>query len=88
MASDQLKQMNELYTSIKERLANPDIDLATLRDIAEKVHLVASEPEAVTYAEDRCRWRAGAVVHPRGLRSGSRFAAQPRRRYSRHLNAH
>ena len=40
MASDQLKQMNELYTSIKERLANPDIDLATLRDIAEKVHLV------------------------------------------------
>jgi len=51
MASDQLKQMNELYTSIKERLANPDIDLATLRDIAEKVHLVASEPEAVTYAE-------------------------------------
>src|ERR1700746_2002144 len=51
MASKQLKQMNELYASIKERLSAPDIDLATLRDIAEKVHLAASEPEAVTYAE-------------------------------------
>ena len=51
MASQQLKQMNELYTSIKEWLSRPDIDLATRRDIAEKVHLAASEPEAVTYAE-------------------------------------
>lgn len=51
MASEQLKQMNELYASIKQRLANPDIDLETLRDIAEKVHLAASEPEGVTYAE-------------------------------------
>jgi len=51
MASKQLKQMNELYASIKEALSNPDIDLATRRDIAEKVHLAASEPEAVTYAE-------------------------------------
>jgi epsilon-lactone hydrolase len=51
MASQQLKQMNELYASIKEWLSKPDIDLATRRDIAEKVHLAASEPEAVTYAE-------------------------------------
>jgi epsilon-lactone hydrolase len=51
MASEQLNQMNELYTSIKERLANPDIDLATCRDVAENAHLAASEPEAVTYAE-------------------------------------
>jgi monoterpene epsilon-lactone hydrolase len=51
MASEQQKQMNVLYASIKEQLSNPDIDLATLRDIAEKVHLAATEPEAVTYAE-------------------------------------
>jgi len=51
MASEQQKQMNELYASIKERLSNPDIDLATRRDIAENFHLAATEPEAVTYAE-------------------------------------
>jgi acetyl esterase/lipase len=51
MASEQQKQMNALYASIKERLSNPDIDLATRRDIAENAHLAASEPEAVTYAE-------------------------------------
>jgi acetyl esterase/lipase len=39
--------MNELYASIKERLSNPDIDLATRRDIAENFHLA----ETVTYAE-------------------------------------
>jgi hypothetical protein len=31
MASQQLKQMNELYVVIKERLANSDIDLARRR---------------------------------------------------------
>ena len=51
MASEQQKQMNALYESIKERLSSPDIDLTTLRDVAEKVHLAATEPEAVTYAE-------------------------------------
>jgi epsilon-lactone hydrolase len=51
MASEQQKQMNALYASIKERLSNPDIDLATRRDIAENFHLAATEPEAVTYAE-------------------------------------
>jgi len=43
--------MNELYASIKERVSKPDIDLATIRDIVENLHLAASEPEAVTYAE-------------------------------------
>jgi monoterpene epsilon-lactone hydrolase len=51
MASQQLKQMNELYASIKKWLSKPDIDLPTRRDIAENAHLAASEPEAVTYAE-------------------------------------
>jgi acetyl esterase/lipase len=51
MASKQLKRMNELYASIKERLSKPDIGLATIRDIVENLHLAAVEPEAVTYAE-------------------------------------
>jgi monoterpene epsilon-lactone hydrolase len=51
MASKQLKLMDELYASIKERLSKPGFDLATTRDILENLHLAASEPEAVTYAE-------------------------------------
>jgi acetyl esterase/lipase len=51
MASKQLKLMNDLYASIKERMSKPDLDLATNRDIAENLHLAATEPEAVTYAE-------------------------------------
>src|SRR6266436_824879 len=51
MASQQLKHMNELYASIKERVSKPGLDLATIRDIAESLHVAASEPEAVTYAE-------------------------------------
>ena len=51
MASEQQKQMNELYASIKERVSKPGLDLATIRDIMENLHLAAIEPEAVTYAE-------------------------------------
>jgi epsilon-lactone hydrolase len=51
MASKQLNQMVELYASIKERASKPDLDLATIRDIAENLHLAATEPGAVTYAE-------------------------------------
>ena len=51
MASKQLKLMNDLYASIKERMSKPDLDLATNRDIVENLHLAAAEPEAVTYAE-------------------------------------
>ena len=51
MASEQLKHMNELYASIKDRVSKPGLDLATIRDIVENLHLAASEPEAVTYAE-------------------------------------
>jgi len=51
MASKQLKLMNDLYASIKERMSTPGLDLATNRDIVENLHLAAAEPEAVTYAE-------------------------------------
>ena len=45
MASKQMKQMNELYRSIKERVSKPGLDLATNRDIVENLHLTAIEPE-------------------------------------------
>jgi acetyl esterase/lipase len=51
MASKQLKQMTELFASLRERASKPDLDLATRRDILENLHVAASEPEAVTYAE-------------------------------------
>ena len=51
MASAQAKQMNELYASMKERVSKPGLDLATIRDIMENLHLAAIEPEGVTYAE-------------------------------------
>ena len=51
MASKQLKLMNDLYASIKERVSKPGLDLAANRDIVENLHLAAAEPEAVTYAE-------------------------------------
>jgi epsilon-lactone hydrolase len=51
MASKQLNQMAELYASIKERASKPELDLATIRDIVESLHLAAIEPEAVAYAE-------------------------------------
>ena len=38
MASEQQKQMNELYASIKERVSKPGLDLATIRDIIENLH--------------------------------------------------
>jgi acetyl esterase/lipase len=44
MASQQLVHMNELYTSIKERISKPDIDLATRRDSAENLHWPPANP--------------------------------------------
>jgi acetyl esterase/lipase len=51
MASTQLKVMNDLYASIKERASKPGLDLATNRNIVENLHLATAEPQAVTYAE-------------------------------------
>jgi len=51
MSSQQLAQMNKLYASIRQRISKPNLDLVTIRDIVENLHLAASEPEAVTYAE-------------------------------------
>lgn len=51
MSSPQLHQMAAFYRAISDRLSQPGVDLPTQRDIVERLHLLASEPEGVTYAE-------------------------------------
>ena len=36
---------------MRDRLSDPHLDLATIRDIVETAHIAAKEPEGVTYAE-------------------------------------
>ena len=51
MVSTQHNQMAQFFASITERMSHGDFDLATIRDVYEKLHLAASEPEGVSYAE-------------------------------------
>ena len=51
MASKQAKQMADFFASSAERMSKPDLDLATMRDIIEGLHVCGTEPEGVTYAE-------------------------------------
>lgn len=51
VASEESKHLVELFASVKERMWKPNLDLATIRDIVENLHLATTEPEAVTYVE-------------------------------------
>lgn len=52
MASKEADYLRALYASWAERLgANPEMDLATMRDVFEEWHLPTKEPEGVGYAE-------------------------------------
>src|SRR5260370_28396731 len=51
MVTEQAKQMAEFHASIAARTSKPDLDLATMRDITEGLHVCGTEPEGVTYAE-------------------------------------
>jgi len=51
MVSTQNKQMAQFFASVTERMSRSDLDLATIRDVYESLHLAASEPEGVCYAE-------------------------------------
>jgi len=51
MVSTQNKQMAQFFASLAERMSRPDLDLATIRDVYENLHLAAKEPEGVCYAE-------------------------------------
>ena len=87
MASKQMKHMNELYASIKERVLKPGLDLATNRDIVENLHLAAIEPEAVTYAEVDADGVPALWCIPQGS-DPDRVLLQPLRWLSRYLDAH
>src|SRR5260370_20574607 len=51
MVTEQAKQMAEFFASIAARTSKPDLDVATMRDINEGLHVCGTEPEGVTYAE-------------------------------------
>ena len=51
MISQQTKHMAQFFASVTEEASKPGLDLTTIRDIYEKLHLAATEPEGVTYAE-------------------------------------
>ena len=45
------EQMAEFYNEPRNRFLNSNVDLATQRDVVERLHLAGAEPEDVTYAE-------------------------------------
>ena len=51
MVSTQNKQMAQFFASVTERMSHGDFDLPSIRDIYETMHLAASGPEWVSYAE-------------------------------------
>ena len=51
MISKQTKHMAQFFASVTEEASKPGLDLTTIRDIYEKLHLAATEPEGGAYAE-------------------------------------
>jgi monoterpene epsilon-lactone hydrolase len=51
MTSNESREFSQSCAALRERMSDPDLDLATIRDIIETVHIAAKEPEGVTYAE-------------------------------------
>jgi epsilon-lactone hydrolase len=51
MLNKQTTRMAQFFASVTEQASKPGLDLTTIRDIYEKLHLAASEPEGVSYAE-------------------------------------
>lgn len=47
----QAQQFAEFLDSLRTRFTSPNLDVATVRDICEELHLAAAEPEGVSYAE-------------------------------------
>jgi acetyl esterase/lipase len=51
MPSRQAEQFEALLEATRARFTDPSLDLATVRDVVEGLHVAAAEPEGVTYAE-------------------------------------
>jgi hypothetical protein len=52
MASEQAVQFANFFAALRARSSNPDLDLPTIRDVVETMHLATKEPKGVTYAEE------------------------------------
>ena len=50
-ASHQAVAFANFYDTLRARFSNPDLDLPTIRDVLETMHLATKEPEGVSYAE-------------------------------------
>jgi acetyl esterase/lipase len=51
MAGDQAVQFADFFGALRARFSNPDLDLQTIRDVIETMHLATKEPEGVSYEE-------------------------------------
>ncbi len=51
MASDQAVAFAEFLDGLRTRSSSPNLDLSTIRDVVETIHLATAEPEGVSYAE-------------------------------------
>ena len=51
MTSNESRDFSKFCAAMRDRLSDPHLDLATIRDIVETAHIAAKEPEGVTYAE-------------------------------------
>ena len=52
MASEQAVEFAYVFGALRARIDNPYLDLPTVRDIFEAMHLLTKEPEGVSYAEE------------------------------------
>ena len=81
------EQMAEFYNEPRNRFLNSNVDLATQRDVVERLHLAGAEPEGVTYAEVDGHvvlslWCTGEMLQ------GPRAVAHARRRFRRLVDTH
>jgi epsilon-lactone hydrolase len=51
MVSNEAIEFADFLSTLRTRSADPRLDLPTIRDIIETIHLATKEPEGVTYAE-------------------------------------
>lgn len=51
MATQQAADFAAFFGELRDRSSKPDLDLATIRDVVETMHVATSEPEGVSYAE-------------------------------------
>ena len=66
MITKQTNRIAQLFASVTEEAAKPGLELTTVRDIYEKLHLAATEPEGVTYAEVDIDGVPGLWCMPKG----------------------